>query len=872
MNSQTVGSCSAGYIKPSWQNATGVPNDHLRDLPDISLFASNGFLGSFYVICQQDITGGCYLGSLAGYGGTSVASPAFAGIMSLVNQKMGTPQGVPGFALYKLVSKQANAFHDTPSGSTISMPCFAGSPNCTVTTAGHQFGVLSGYSTTTGYDLATGLGSVDATNLVNNWSKATFTATSATLQMNSGTAVNVTHGTAVPVSIAVNPTAASGKVSLLVSAGTGTTTGQAVDGFALAGGSTAAGTTTSLLPAGTYNVIAHYGGDGTYGGSYSSPVSVTVSKENSSVMLSGVTLQGTTAPVTTFSYDSQYFVRADVGNSKGAKCTPFGFGEVACPTGSLIFTVDGQQTNFNNFALNSEGSTETWVGAIPAISGGTHSLGAQYTGDNNYNANTGAVSITVTKAATQTTQVTAQGAITQPVTLTTFIQDPNASPILPTPSGNVTFYSNGTALPGTTSYGSGSNGVFFYSTASLSTTFATPGTYSISASYAGDQNYQASSVAATPITLLYPQPTTSATPTSQVVLSGTPVTVTVTVDTANKVEAPSGTVTLGEGNLGTIGSPTTCTQIVDSNGNYACQAIITFTPPSGDISSYDFFWAIYSGDSNYPASQSGPYSVSISDFSLSSNSYQVSLKQGQSQTTGINVGDVNGFTGTVTNFNCSGLPAEATCSFNPATVTPGGSTTLTISTAPIGQIRRRAARNASSMQGLAGTFAPLLGICFVGIFSIRKRRPLAALLSIMAMAILVSCGGSGGGGGGQTGPNPVPSVTSLSPTQQAAGSASQLLVINGTGFLKGSSVTFNGSSRTAAFLSSSQLEITLGPTDLNTLGTYPVVVTNPAPGGGASTAMDFDVVSGTPLGSFSVSVTATSGSVSHSAPINLIVQ
>ena len=120
-------------------------------------------------------------------------APAYSVILT------GTPQGVPGFSLYQLASKQANAFHDVPSGSTIAMPCKTGSPNCTTSTAGDAYGVLSGYSTAAEYDLATGLGSVDAANLVNNWSKATFTATTATLQLNHGTPVSVTHGTAVPV-------------------------------------------------------------------------------------------------------------------------------------------------------------------------------------------------------------------------------------------------------------------------------------------------------------------------------------------------------------------------------------------------------------------------------------------------------------------------------------------------------------------------------------------------------------------------------------------------------------------------------------------------------------------------------------------------
>ena len=179
-----IGSCTQKYPKPSWQKGTNVPNDSSRDLPDVSLFASNGVLtGSFYIVCQSDQTGGCSLNAFAGYGGTSVASPAFAGIMSLVNQKMGSPQGVPGFALYQLATKQPNAFHDVPSGSTIAMPCITGKPNCTTKTSGDSYGVLSGYNTGTGYDFATGLGSVDAANLVNNWSKATFTATSTALTL-----------------------------------------------------------------------------------------------------------------------------------------------------------------------------------------------------------------------------------------------------------------------------------------------------------------------------------------------------------------------------------------------------------------------------------------------------------------------------------------------------------------------------------------------------------------------------------------------------------------------------------------------------------------------------------------------------------------
>jgi len=187
-SSNTVASCSGGYAKPSWQTGTGVPADGKRDVPDVSLFASNGALNTAYVICVSASAPCIFTNAndaiAQAIGGTSVASPAMAGIMALVLQKTGdTALGLPNPVFYKLAAKdnlttcksntvaKGNSciFYDVTSDNN-QVPCNPGFPNCTVINTGDEVGIINGYNATTGYDLTTGLGSVNATNLVNGWS------------------------------------------------------------------------------------------------------------------------------------------------------------------------------------------------------------------------------------------------------------------------------------------------------------------------------------------------------------------------------------------------------------------------------------------------------------------------------------------------------------------------------------------------------------------------------------------------------------------------------------------------------------------------------------------------------------------------------
>ena len=249
----TGGGASIFFSKPAWQIAPGVPNDNARDLPDVSLNASTHD-------AYLRITGGV----LDGVGGTSVSTPCFAGMLALVNQYLaskGAPSGLGNVNpnLYRLARAAPSVFHDVTAGDNI-VPCAQSSPNCETGSFGYTAGP--------GYDLATGLGSVDANSLVHNWT-TTATPTTMTLAAN-------------PASFSMN---GSTQLTATVKAAGGATPSGTVDfssGTTILGTVTLKGASATLtvygaqLATGSNTVMAMYGGGGSLDGS-SASVNMTVS-------------------------------------------------------------------------------------------------------------------------------------------------------------------------------------------------------------------------------------------------------------------------------------------------------------------------------------------------------------------------------------------------------------------------------------------------------------------------------------------------------------------------------------------------------------------------------------------------------------------
>lgn len=498
------GGPSAVYAKPSWQASgiTGMPNDSKRDTPDVSLFSADGLNSSFYIVCQsdQDIAGdtGCNLTTFSttspfhdfqAVGGTSAAAPTFAGIMALINQKTSQRQGNANPALYALGKAEAFSSCDSSQGNSgksssscvfsditgnvskdgltptlnNSVPCSGGAVNCSKTSSG-GFGVLvsggsQAFTAGVGFDLATGLGTPNVANLINAWVAASDTGSAtATVTLAASGVSGTTAG------------AVSGNLTGTVSGGSGTPTGVVIlenastdaplQSAGLNGGSYSIA--AALLPfvsPGTYSVKAHYSGDATYAPKDSSPISVTISRQNAAVVVSFMTASGAiTQAAQTVQYGSPYILRVDVNGTSSGSCTD-STGNVVrvCPSGTVALK-DGssalndfpnaQNANATNVArLNDRGFAEDQPIQLNV---GAHSITAAYTADaaSSYNSSstTNTLSVTITQATTtvavtpNVTSIASGGSITLTATVN------SSSNSAQGPTGTIQFKNGSTNL------------------------------------------------------------------------------------------------------------------------------------------------------------------------------------------------------------------------------------------------------------------------------------------------------------------------------------------------------------------------------------------------------------------------------------------
>jgi subtilase family serine protease len=863
--------CSAGYAKPTWQTGSGVPSDKVRDIPDVSLFAADGSAnGSYYPICATD--GDCQAASggntvqIFAVGGTSASTPAFAGIMALVNQEYGR-QGQADFVLYPLAKQFPAAFHDVTVG-TNAEPCAEGTANCNnvsnpLTGSDDVNGTavegeLSGYAATAGYDTATGLGSVDANVLLSDWNKVTFTGTTTTLTPSEA---SFTHGTAISISGTVSGTNPGGSVALMTDS---TEPGSQAPGvtlvyngsqsvFPVSSGSFGP-SSVNYLPGGTYNIWGQYSGDGTNAASTSQKTQITVSPENSGIAFNVFTPAGyisAGASLGNVDYGTQVIASAMVAPT--AEVTAFQtchLNSGTCPvftipTGTVTFSDNSGVVN--TAVLNDESDAE--YNAPWAI--GSHSITASYSGDNSYNKSTAsAITFTVVKdtpefavSASNETQngqfVAGQATVLNiQVANGAMIQNgnPNEGTVYPVPiaapTGNVTVTGFPSGVPTTATLHAAVD-PSYQATESVATitvpSSVAAGNYNITASYSGDSNYNSGSVNTTVQIASFSglSSTTTATASAAATSPIAAITVTGTVTGKSGNPAPTGDIIIFSSGYGFTEYP-----IYPGTGD---SSTFAFTLNSQSLfQGANFVTLQYTGDSTYLPSaftlnSGNPISNPLSDFSMVPNTTIVPVAAGSSAPDTIQLASVNGFTGTVT-YTCTSVTG-ITCTLSPTSnnFTSGGSTTMTATINAGSSVADGNYDVLITGTGPGGLFIHTLGIQAV-VTSSSSGSPTFALANNGATPASVTAGSS------------ITSTITATPANAFTGTVALTCAVTGPS---------GGTSVPTCSFSSSSVDIT---------GTAAVTST-----------LTVNTTSSTTGGSYTATVTGTSGSLTETTAVNFTV-
>jgi hypothetical protein len=766
--------CLSGYAKPVWQNAPGVPGDGVRDLPDVSLFAANGRNLTAYAICAEPSncaavpTGEPQVFLV---GGTSASAPAMAGIMALVNQKYGR-QGQANFTLYALARQQPSVFHDITTG-TNDVLCFANAQDCTTPVTGlppifstgpiaiESYGV---YEAAPGYDLASGIGSVDANALVNNWNKITFLPTSTMLQISPA---SIVHGS--PVSITTTVKAVSGTVVPGGDVNISTTSPQPlVKGNELTLNAGTATANWNYFPGGTYSVTANYAGDGTFATSSSAPSTLTVTAEPSATSL-----------LLRYEYEdpsSQQLLF--VGNVMNGGQVPFSSlltfsaqpsgqrsQDTGDATGTATFT-DG--TTSVTVPMNAQGEA-TWSPQTLAM--GAHSVSVSYSGDASYSASiAGPLAFTVGKGIpvasvgleTLPTAIVPSGGLGQGEyqagsSVVAHVKIAALNSFVP-PTGNVTItFGTLTQTVAVTPTAYSNQGL---SAANVTFANVPAGTYSLSATYAGDSNWNTASFTS-PSHFVFVAGTAATTTTT---LTATPT----SVDSAGSVKfAVTVSSTVPQpGGLAELSANGTIFAVIGLNSTSSGGALTntgSVTVPGTALPSGTLqVIAIYTGSLGQGPSTSAPVqlNVNFNDFTMSTAAQRVVVKSGGSLGVPLLLGGPNGG-GTTVSLACLPSATSFSCSLSPATQTlkGAGSAMMTVN-AYVMQTSAAANVERGAWQLAWLTASGGFAFGFVFILALPKRKHFGGVLLCFGL-MAVGTFAAGCGGGSSSGPPPPPPPVKL---------------------------------------------------------------------------------------------------------------
>ena len=285
------------------------------------------------------------------------------------SRKTGSRIGNANPTIYALANSTyyTSIFHDVTVGNN-AVPCTRGTTSC-------PNGGTIGYNATTGYDLASGWGSIDTFNLVNDWSLFTgATTTSITTASPTATAGgSIAFTTTVASGTATFTTAPSGLVQLLID---GTASGPAVT---LSGGAATITLSTAGVALGTHTVTASYLGGTSYASSKGT-TTITVNPTTASIA-SATTI---TASSTTVVYGASISLPVTVVSGSAAFKT--------IPTGSVQLQIDGAA---NGQPIQLVSGTAAFQISTSSLVTGTHSISVVYSGDAVYVTSTGSTTINI---------------------------------------------------------------------------------------------------------------------------------------------------------------------------------------------------------------------------------------------------------------------------------------------------------------------------------------------------------------------------------------------------------------------------------------------------------------------------------------------